>query len=239
MSAKGRWLSVVIAAVLAGGGAGVGIHLAGNAASTAQTGTGWAKTSSGVNLYHVPERPAPGFSLTDQNGKPFTLASLRGKPVALYFMDPRCTDVCPIVAREFEAADRDLGAAAAHVALVGIDVNPRFLGRRWLDKFDAQHGLNKLSNWHFVTGTLAQLKRVWQDYSISIQVSPKTGEVSHTTVIDFIGPGGKLRAMAGPYALAHHGVAYLPGGLLGRWGTSIAGQLRQLLPGTTAGGNRL
>ena len=145
-------------------------------------------------------------------------------------MDPRCRDVCPIVAREFVTADRALGAAATQVEMVGIDVNPHYLGRRWLRAFDAEHGLSALPNWHFVTGTLAQLRRVWQAYNITVQVNPKTKDISHTTVIDFIGPSGRLHAVAAPYARARHGQAYLPAGLLGRWGSRIAGQLRRLLP---------
>jgi protein SCO1 len=40
-------------------------------------------------------RPAPPLELTDQDGRPFSLASLRGRPVLLFFGYTHCPDVCP------------------------------------------------------------------------------------------------------------------------------------------------
>lgn len=40
-------------------------------------------------------RPAPPLRLTDQDGQPFDLASLRGRPVLVFFGYTHCPDVCP------------------------------------------------------------------------------------------------------------------------------------------------
>jgi protein SCO1 len=58
-------------------------------------------------------RPALGFTLTDQDGRTLALSALRSKVVVLEFMDPHCTDICPIVSQEYVDAYRDLGALAA------------------------------------------------------------------------------------------------------------------------------
>jgi hypothetical protein len=50
------------------------------------------------------DRPAPDFSLTDQDGRTVSLASLRGKVVLMTFLDPVCTTDCPIIAQEFKQA---------------------------------------------------------------------------------------------------------------------------------------
>lgn len=42
-----------------------------------------------------PPRPAPALRLTDQDGRPFDLASLRGKPALVYFGYTHCPDICP------------------------------------------------------------------------------------------------------------------------------------------------
>ncbi|MDP2350037.1 MAG: SCO family protein [Chloroflexota bacterium] len=42
-----------------------------------------------------PARPAPALRLTDQDGQPFELASMRGRPVFVYFGYTHCPDVCP------------------------------------------------------------------------------------------------------------------------------------------------
>ena len=40
--------------------------------------------------------PAPGFTLTSQDGAQISLASLRGKVVAVTFIFTRCTATCPV-----------------------------------------------------------------------------------------------------------------------------------------------
>ena len=68
--------------------------------------------------------PAPAFSLTDQNGRPVTLASLHGKVVLLAFLDTVCTTDCPLMAQEFRQAGQLLAADSRHVELVAINYNP-------------------------------------------------------------------------------------------------------------------
>ena len=41
-------------------------------------------------------RPAPPLRLTDQDGQPFDLAALRGRPVLVFFGYTHCPDVCPV-----------------------------------------------------------------------------------------------------------------------------------------------
>ena len=56
---------------------------------------------------------APAFQLTNQAGRPVSLASLRGKVVLLTFLDPVCTSDCPLIAQEFRQADQLLGGRRA------------------------------------------------------------------------------------------------------------------------------
>src|SRR5215467_7928969 len=77
-----------------------------------------------MQISPVPGVRAPGFTLTDQNGHTMSLASLRGKVVVLEFMDPHCTDICPIVSQEFVAATPQLAARARHVVFAAIHLNP-------------------------------------------------------------------------------------------------------------------
>src|SRR5204862_6956979 len=54
-----------------------------------------------MQLSPVPHAAAPGFTLTDQAAHPLSRARLRGTVVVLEFMDPHCTDICPIMSQEF------------------------------------------------------------------------------------------------------------------------------------------
>jgi protein SCO1/2 len=57
---------------------------------------GLAVSSQDPASFAYPEvRPAPALELTDQDGKPFSLASLRGQPVLVFFGYTHCPDVCP------------------------------------------------------------------------------------------------------------------------------------------------
>src|SRR5215469_6814334 len=76
-----------------------------------------------MQLSAVPAVPAPGFQLTDQNGRTLALSGLRGKVIVLEFMDPHCIDICPLVSQEFVDAYHDLGKSASQVAFTAVNVN--------------------------------------------------------------------------------------------------------------------
>ena len=113
--------------------------------------------------------PAPGFALTDQYRRTVTLASLRGKVVVLSFFDPACTTGCRPIVREFRQAALMLGASAHQVELVGIVLSPAYRPVSAVRAFDRQEGLSRAPGWLSLTGTLAQLRRVWQEYGITAQ----------------------------------------------------------------------
>ena len=52
---------------------------------------------------------ARDFKLTDHNGQPRTLASFKGKVVAIFFGYTHCPDVCPTTLSDFAAALQQLG----------------------------------------------------------------------------------------------------------------------------------
>ena len=106
---------------------------------------------------------ASPFTLTDQHGKQVSLASLRGKVVLLTFLDPVCTSDCPLIAQEFREADQVLGAKAQNVELVAVVNNRVYHSVADTRAFDLQEGLFAVPNWLYLTGTLPQLKKVWDD----------------------------------------------------------------------------
>jgi cytochrome oxidase Cu insertion factor (SCO1/SenC/PrrC family) len=137
---------------------------------------------------------APGFTLTDQDGRSVSLASLRGKVVLLTFLDLVCTSDCPLIAQEFRAADQLLGTGARNVEMVAVVANPVYRSVAYTRAFDAQEGLSKLPNWLFLTGPLSQLQRAWQNYAIAPQVLPAGGMIGHPDVAYVIDGTGRTRA---------------------------------------------
>src|ERR1035438_4220215 len=103
---------------------------------------------------------APAFHLTDQQGQPVSLASLRGKVVLLTFLDPVCTSDCPLIAQEFRQAAQLLGGQSRQVELVAVVTNPVYNQPAYTAAFDRQEHLASLPNWQYLTGSVAQLRTV-------------------------------------------------------------------------------
>ncbi len=139
--------------------------------------------------------PAPNFTLTDQHGATVSLSAFRGKSVVLSFNDDRCADICTLLAQDVVVADRDLGAAAAHVVFLSVNVNPYFPGVASVRFWSDQHGLGHLHNWVFTTGAPAALEAVWKRYGVEVELNPSTKSVVHSTELFFIGLTGRQLAI--------------------------------------------
>jgi len=136
---------------------------------------------------------APAFQLTNQDGRQVSLASLRGKVVLLTFLDPVCTSDCPLIAQEFRQADHLLGGQQRQVELVAVVANPLYNGLSYTQAFDRQEHMNTLPNWDYLTGSVAQLRKVWQQYDIAAQITPAGGMIGHSDVAYVIDKSGHTR----------------------------------------------
>ena len=181
-----------------------------------------------MQLSPVPVTSAPGFTLTDQSGHPMSLAGLRGRVVVLEFMDPHCTDICPIVSREFIDAYRDLGATAPRVAFVAVNVNRYHLQVADVAAFSGEQQLTKIPAWHFLTGSYPSLRAVWQAYQIEVDALGPDADVIHSSQMYFIDPQGRERFLADPMVDHTTSGSYLPAGQLASWGHGIALVARRL-----------
>jgi cytochrome oxidase Cu insertion factor (SCO1/SenC/PrrC family) len=187
------------------------------------------QTADLMQLSPVPSTRAPGFTLTDQAGHALSLAGFRGKAVVLEFMDPHCTDICPIVSQEFITAYRDLGRDASHVVFLAVNVNRYHLQVADVTAFSAEQHLTTIPAWHFLTGSYASLQAVWNAYNIEVEAPSPNADVIHSSTMYFIDPDGQERYLASP--MVNHtksGSSYLPAKQLSVWGQGIAQVARQL-----------
>jgi len=166
---------------------------------------------------------APGFSLVDQHGQMVTLSSLRGKVVALTFLDPVCTTDCPLIAQEFRIADQMLGATGRRVEFVAVVANPLYNSVSTVDAFDQEEGLVKVPNWLYLTGSLDALRQVWDDYGIQVATEPAGAMVAHGEVTYVIDPAGIERVVLDSNA---------PAGSVGHqsFTTLLSQQIRSIVP---------
>ncbi|HEY4752312.1 MAG TPA: SCO family protein [Candidatus Limnocylindrales bacterium] len=137
-----------------------------------------------------PVRPAPDLKLTDQDGQPFDLASLRGTPVFVYFGYTHCPDVCPTTLADLRAAIQTAGLPAK-VAFVTID--PARDTAPWiktyLDAFKA--------GFIGLTGTADQIAAAAGPWGVAYHAQPadSTGNYAmiHTSDVYLVDAAGMLR----------------------------------------------
>jgi cytochrome oxidase Cu insertion factor (SCO1/SenC/PrrC family) len=184
-----RWLAWS-AALVAGVAGGVGIGIARHAPAETPQGIPVAQpTIHNPRLDHGSplNTVAPSFTLTDQFGKTASLRSFRGKVVVISFNDPECTTICPLTTTAMLEAKKRLGSAAADVQLLGIAANPVATQVKWVRAYSQAHGM--LHKWRFLTGSLPELKRVWNAYGIGAAVVQ--GTIDHTPATFVVDPQGR------------------------------------------------
>jgi len=111
------------------------------------------------------ERRAPPFVLTGESGARLSLASLRGRPVIVTFIDPLCRDYCPIEAQHLNEVVHAL-PAAQRPAIVAVSVNTAGNTRPVLELDRRKWSL--VPEWHWAVGSHAELARVWHAYGIQV-----------------------------------------------------------------------
>src|SRR5256885_4715846 len=84
-----------------------------------------AVNSSGLQGTDLGGVPAPNFRLTDQFGRPVSLAQFKGRPVVLTFLYTHCPDQCPLTAEKLHAVMLSLGSDAQRVGVVAVSTDPQ------------------------------------------------------------------------------------------------------------------
>jgi protein SCO1/2 len=99
------------------------------------------------------------FTLTDQAGKPFGAADLRGKVWVANFIFTRCTTICPIFTEKMSGLERQ---ADPSLRFVSFSVDPEFDAPPVLLAYArARHA--DLARWSFLTGPIDAVKRTVVD----------------------------------------------------------------------------
>ena len=97
--------------------------------------------------------PAANFTLTDQDGRPFSLSSAHGKIVLLDFIFTRCPGPCPLLSLKFSRLQKTLGERLGKdVLLISISIDPRHDTPEVLKDYAKRYEAN-LAGWKFLTGS--------------------------------------------------------------------------------------
>jgi protein SCO1 len=148
-------LALALAALLAGCSGG-------SSASTSSPGTG-ATQGSGFEGAALPAGvAAPGFTLTDQQRLPVSLARYRGQVTVLTFLYPTCGPTCILVAQQIRGA---LDQLSHPVPVLIISADPAADTPANVSRFLAQVSL--AGRVEYLSGSRRQLQAVWRSYRIT------------------------------------------------------------------------
>lgn len=156
-----------------------------------------ASTGPALQKNDLGEKPAPEFTLTDQNGETVRMSGLSGRAVALTFLYTSCPDVCPVITSTFAQTHDQLGDAQEKARFMVVTVDPeRDTVERVRQYLEAQGYQGKML---FLTGDRATLERVWLDYHVGVIKGPAgEGEfytVAHQNVVYLIDDRGRQRTL--------------------------------------------
>jgi protein SCO1/2 len=150
-------------------------------------------------------RPVPALTLTDQQGKPFSLSAWRGKWVVLAPSMTLCHEVCPMTTATLMELTNDvrLAGLSKQVVVAEATVDP------WRDNPARLQAYEKLTgaNFQMLTGTQSEIKRLWKFFGVYyarvpqgkpadvdwLTHKPEKFDVAHTDAVFFIDPAGQER----------------------------------------------
>jgi protein SCO1 len=144
----------------------------------------------GPARFTPPREAAFDFRLRDQDGRPTSLRSARGKVVVLTFLYTACQDLCPAQAAEIVDALNRVGGNG--VVVYGVSVDPVGDTPEHVHEWLEDHHLEDAPV-EYLTGTRRKLARVWRAYGIvPIGASPEEA-AEYAEDAEYIKSGGRTR----------------------------------------------
>jgi protein SCO1/2 len=135
------------------------------------------------------------FALRDQSGKLVSLTDQHGHFAIITFLYTNCPDVCPLIASNLGQVQRKLAGDGTKVSVLGVSVDPKRDTPAAVRQFIRSHRLSP--DFHYLTGTRAQLAKVWKAYGILVRPG-KLDTVDHAAYEMLVDPKGRARLIYNP-----------------------------------------
>lgn len=135
---------------------------------------------------------APGFTLTDQFDKTYSLGEHPGNATLITFLDPVCWTDCPLLASQMAQVRSEL-SSNAKIDIVAVAADPYHETLANVRHFIAIHHLADLKNFYFVTGALAKTSKVWSEYGIGVTMTRTDAMSIHADYLFIVNAKGHLK----------------------------------------------
>jgi protein SCO1/2 len=136
--------------------------------------------------------PAPGFTLTSQDGAQISLANLRGKVVAVTFIFTRCTATCPVLTPMMSLVQDRIGRDfGSKIVFASITVDPEHDTPEMLKLYAQMYGAD-VAGWSFLTGPPPVVADLTRRYGV-FAAKNADGDVEHSFLTSIVDQRGILR----------------------------------------------
>ena len=140
----------------------------------------------------VVKSPVANFTLIDQNGESFRFNGKLGNLILATFIFTACPDVCPLFSAKFAAIQRTLDEKKIKdYWMLSITTDPERDNAATLKEYACRFRAD-LNHWAFLTGSRAQLVKVWQAFGVNV-TRTQSGQVFHTALTTLIDRHGARR----------------------------------------------
>ncbi|MFQ5854338.1 MAG: SCO family protein [Anaerolineae bacterium] len=161
--------------------------------STATTPVESEAVSSSAPYFDLEvERPAPDFTLVNQDGEVVSLSDFRGSFVLLDFIYTSCRTVCPMLTANFRRIQDELGDRfGSGVFLISVTIDPEYDTPEVLKAYAETFGAG-LSGWAFLTGEPETVYQMMDEYMQTFEEKAPR-DIDHTALTVLINPAGEER----------------------------------------------
>jgi len=149
------------------------------------------------NVQTVQETIGGPFTLTGGDGKPFSSASLAGKPFAIFFGFTRCPDTCPTTLARLTRLRKELPQGDSSLAIVFVTVDPERDTAAEVGRYSEQFASPVIG----LTGTPAAIGQVKKEFAVYSKKVPTSGgdyTVDHTATVFLMDSQGRFVTSISP-----------------------------------------
>jgi protein SCO1/2 len=129
----------------------------------------------------------PPFELRDDQGRLVRSSDLRGKALAVTFLDTECTEACPIIAAQVSQAMKALGDDRGRAEALAITVDPVGDTRQRIEQFLARY--RATGALRYLDGTVAELRPVWEGFQVASSMDSGNSNLHSAPVRIYDGDG--------------------------------------------------
>ncbi len=147
----------------------------------------------------------PEFRLRDDGGRLLRADELRGKALAVTFLDVRCTESCPVIAAQIGQAMRTMGERRSDVEALAITVDPVYDTKPAIDAFLRRNRAK--GQLRYLDGSVEELRPVWKAFSV-LSVDETGSPNMHSAPVRIYDREGRWRSTL------HAGVDLTPANLV-------------------------